>query len=168
MVLVTALRFEEMSVQSSDFGLYDRLARAEMHVEDLVSGEELLKWIAEGRVRAWMVYDGAGVLVGWCSVMTPSTCHPTSSSVHLLGNIVFGDRKRRGIGKAMADWRVAQFGNRPLTASVQPGNLASERVLASCGFRPGFPEQGGPWTVWHRPPTQERLALVRLSGDMEN
>lgn len=159
-MLIGKLRFLEMT-EGSDFDLYDRLARPEMKVEDLVSGEELRRWISEQVVQAWMVNNEMGQLVGWCAVMLRSPCHPAGDSVHFLGNVVFGDRKGRGIGTAMAEWRVARFGARPLTASIQPGNLASEKVLKGCGFRPGLPEPDGPWTVWHRPADGQRQALVR-------
>ena len=157
------LQYEEMTA-SSDFARYDRLARMEMAAADLVTGDELAEWIDSGRVRAWHSYDGAGQLVGWCAVKTPSDCHPSDQAVHLLGNIVFGDLKGRGFGKAMAKWRTHAFGQFPLTASVQPGNHASEAVLKSCGFRRGLPDQQGPWTVWHRPPDAGQHALVRWLG----
>ncbi len=155
-----SLTFVEMTVES-DFDQYETMSSLEMTAEDLVSGAELSDWIAQKTARAWWVHGPGDELVGWCSVMIPSTCHPSLDAVHLLGNIVFGDFKGRGIGRGMTDWRVAQFKERPLTASVRPGNVPSEKILQGVGFRPGLPEQGGPWTVWHRPPDGTMMALVR-------
>lgn len=53
--------------------------------------------------------------------------------------------------KAMAEWAFHQPGVRALEAETEPGNLASQRVLAKAGFRPnGILGEEGPRFVLQR------------------
>jgi GNAT superfamily N-acetyltransferase len=157
------LSFLEMTA-TEDLARYEHLVGAEMEPSDFLEGAELGAMLAAGTARAWWV-EANGVPVGWSCVMVPSPHHPDADSIHLLGSAVFRAFRGRGYGTAIAAWRAAQYADRPLTASVLPGNTPSERMLARNGFVPGLPQ--GPWITWHRPRPlalgQKGMVLVRAA-----
>jgi RimJ/RimL family protein N-acetyltransferase len=69
-------------------------------------------------------------------------------TIHLLGYIVFGDYKGRGIGGAILSWVLEHFGKTAITAAVNPHNPVSEHALASRGFRVAEHIDGEEWKVW--------------------
>jgi GNAT superfamily N-acetyltransferase len=162
-----SLRFEAMT-PTDDFGLYDTLVGAEMEPCDFLAGSELAEMLADGSGRAWWVWEGEQ-RVGWSCVMLPSPHHPDADAVHLLGSAVFRAFQGRGLGRAIAAWRADLYRDRPLTASVRPGNKPSERMLARNGFRQGLSQ--GPWRTWHRPRPlaigQPGMVLVRSQAEPE-
>lgn len=144
------LQFVEMD-QTSDFDEYDRLARAEMSIDDLVSGEELRDLLADRKGRAWWVHMGNQQRIAWCSIMQPAPGpDPDSGAVHILGTIVFGTAKGKGIGKDMLKWLIQQFGDHPLTAAISPSNIASMRMFKAASFAMDPSVEIGPWQLWKR------------------
>lgn len=141
-----------------DWACYQALIDKEPHRDtDFYSAEELRQLIADGQVRAWMAKDG-GTPVGWCAVMPRSPHHPLSAAVHLLGVIVDLPYRGQGFGYAMVRKSIREFYDRPITASVLPGNLASERMMARAGFRAGLMQ--APWRTWHRMGSAYPMSLV--------
>ncbi|MFD9900316.1 GNAT family N-acetyltransferase [Mesorhizobium sp. NPDC059025] len=131
---MSKLIFEQMNL-NSDFDKYHRLARVEMSDNDLVDGRELRQLIAEQAVRAWWVCKPEQIEpVGWCAVMDPPPFGWESKTAHILGVMVLGPEKGKGVGREIIRWLVNQLSGRSLTAAISPANFASERAFQSMGF----------------------------------
>lgn len=149
----------------ANYAWYQSLIDREPHQDtDFYSSTELRALIDARRVRAWIARDDS-VVVGWCAVTVRSPHHPLPVAVHLLGSIVEERLRGRGFGLAMVAARLARYPGRPITASVIPGNLPSERMLRSNGFRAGLSQ--GPWRTWHRPGDAHPMALLETSEEVD-
>lgn len=139
-------------------GWYQALIDQEPHRDtDFYSVEELHELMARHEVEAWVAKGPQG-LIGWCAVVLRSPHHPLPDAVHFLGSIVEAAHRGQGYGGALVVARLALYGDRPITASVLPGNVPSERMLRTQGFRPGLRQ--GPWCTWHRPSARHPMVLL--------
>ncbi len=140
------------------YAWYQSLINQEPHgATDFYSNEELRELIKAREVEAWVAHSPAGP-VGWCAVTLRSPHHPLQEAVHFLGAIVDQPYRQQGFGSAMVAARLELFPTRPITASVVPGNIPSERMLRAAGFRPGLMQE--PWCTWHRPSHHHPMVLL--------
>ena len=56
--------------------------------------------------------------------------------VGLYGNVVLPEFRRRGYGREMLEWRMAQYPGRDFLMHIQPPNTASLNMAIDAGFRP--------------------------------
>jgi RimJ/RimL family protein N-acetyltransferase len=145
------------------FSYYQNLVDQEPHADtDFYSSQELKSLISSQEVKAWLVSVDTvhgNQVVGWCAVNYPSPHHPLTSSIHFLGSIIDKPYRGKGLGFATVLARLKEFPNSPVTASILPGNLPSERMYISAGFKAGFMQ--GPWRTWHLPNEKSPMILVR-------
>jgi RimJ/RimL family protein N-acetyltransferase len=145
------------------FNYYQTLVDQEPHADtDFYSSEELKNLISLNEIKAWLVSIdtvNGNQIIGWCAVNFPSSHHPLRNSVHFLGSIIDKPYRGQGFGFATFLARLKEFPENPITASILPGNIPSERMYISAGFKAGFMQ--GPWRTWHLPNEKSPMALVR-------
>lgn len=143
------------------YAWYESLVDQEPHGQtDFYSGKDLHRLISGGEVKAWIAHDFYGP-VGWCAVQLRSPHHPLKEAVHFLGAIVDRPFRGRGFGFAMVAARLARFRNRPVTASILPGNVPKERMFRAAGFTPGLMQDQ--WRTWHLPHAKWLMILADRS-----
>lgn len=130
-----------------DIDYYTKLVGASMRDEDFLTAAELRTGLHGRPLISWFA-ELYGQIVGWSCIGIPSRYIAEPDSVHLMGVVTDPAFRGFGIARALTEHGLALCGTRPLSVSIQPGNIESENLMRSFGFE--HLDSHHVWQTWYR------------------